>query len=108
MKLEQIFEGKKKRDEDDNLKQVPPPGELGEFITTAQAAKIIGVHRSRIRQFIMEKRLKTYAPEPGRRDNLLKLSEVEAFKTEDRDITGRPPESAEAKQKQKKAAKKKK
>jgi hypothetical protein len=38
----------------------------------------------------MEKRLKSYSPEPGRRDNMLKLSEVQAFKEKDRERTGRP------------------
>ena len=68
----------------------PPPGKLGPYITTAQAAVILGVTASRVRQFIMEKRLKTYAPEKGRRDNMLKTDEVRAFKNKSREITGRP------------------
>jgi len=79
------------RTEDTTPEKAPPPSDkLGDKVTVAQAAKILGVSMSRVRQFIMEKRLKAYSPEPGRRDNLLKLSEVQKFKDEDREITGRP------------------
>lgn len=72
---------------------VPPPGDLGEYITAAQAAKILGVNDSRVRQLVAEKRLKSYKPEKGRRDHFFKLSEVKAFAKQDRERTGRPPES---------------
>lgn len=76
--------------ENEGKKSPPPPGKLGPYITTAQAAVILKVSPSRVRQFIMDKRLKTYAPEPGRRDNMLKTDEVNSFKKKARDITGRP------------------
>ena len=78
--------------EDLTVRDAPAPGQLGQFITTAQRRKILGVGMSRVRQYIMEKRIKTYHPVPGRRDNFLKLSEVDAFAKKSREITGRPPE----------------
>jgi excisionase family DNA binding protein len=60
-------------DENKDVAKAPAPGKLGEFITTKQAAKILKVSPSRVRQFIQDGRLKTYAPEVGRRDNMLKL-----------------------------------
>ncbi len=77
-------------DENDTLNQTPKPGKLGPYLTTAQAAKILGVTQSRVRQFIMDNRLKSYSPEKGRRDNMLKSDEVHAFKNKEREITGRP------------------
>ena len=82
-------------DEAETVKRAPPPGELGQYITTAQAAKILGVGMARVRQFKMENRLKSYSPEPGRRDNFWKRSEIEAFKDKAREITGRPEGSTE-------------
>lgn len=89
MKLDKLYESAH-HDENDNPQKAPPPGKLGEFITTSQAAKILGVSPSRVRQFIQENRLKSYPPEVGRRDNMLKLSEVKEFAKQERDITGRP------------------
>lgn len=106
MKLEELmnvqlneFVGK---DENADLDKAPAPGKLGEFCTTAQAAKILGVSMSRVRQFIMEKRLKSYSPEKGRRDNMLKISEVKAFARKEREITGRPKEGESDKKEDKK------
>lgn len=90
MKLEQLTEAKK--DENSDLNKTPPPGKLGQFITTSQAARILKVTASRVRQFIMDGRLKSYSPEKGRRDNMLKLSEVRAFAGKEREPTGRPSE----------------
>lgn len=92
MKLIDLFE-KTENDENADLDKTPKPGKLGDFCTTAQAANIIGVTMSRVRQFIMDGRLKSYSPEKGRRDNMLKTSEVEAFAAKDREQTGRPPEN---------------
>ena len=78
--------------EDKDTKSAPPPGKLGEFITTKQAAKILKVSVGRVRQFIMDGKLKSYSPEVGRRDNMLKLSSVNKFASKDRPITGRPDE----------------
>jgi excisionase family DNA binding protein len=79
-------------DENKDVAKAPAPGKLGEFITTKQAAKILKVSPSRVRQFIQDGRLKTYAPEVGRRDNMLKLSAVEKLADTERPITGRPDE----------------
>ena len=79
-------------DENKDVNRAPPPGKLGEFITVKQAAKIIGVSPSRVRQLIQDGRLKSYGPEIGRRDNMLKLSAVEKLADSDRPITGRPDE----------------
>ncbi len=79
-------------DENKDVSKAPAPGKLGEFITTKQAAKILKVSPSRVRQFIQDGRLKTYAPEVGRRDNMLKLSAVEKLADTERPITGRPDE----------------
>lgn len=79
-------------DENKDVGRAPPPGKLGEFITVKQAAKIIGVSPSRVRQFIQDGRLKSYGPEIGRRDNMLKLSAVEKLADKERPITGRPDE----------------
>ena len=91
MKLEQLFEFVGK-DENSDIDKAPPPGKLGEFCTTAQAAKILGVSMGRVRQFIMDGRLKSYKPEKGRRDNMLKIAEVKSFASKEREITGRPKE----------------
>ena len=90
MKLNRLYEAEAGHSENDDIGKTPAPGKLGDYITTAQAARILGVTMSRVRQFIMEKRLKSYKPEKGRRDNMLKMSEVKEFKKEDREITGRP------------------
>jgi excisionase family DNA binding protein len=90
MKLEQITE--KKHDENKDMNKTPAPGKLGDFLSSAQAAKMLGVTMSRIRQFVMEKRIKSYKPEKGRRDHVFKASEIQAFKQKDREITGRPEE----------------
>jgi len=94
MRLEQLFE---RKSENADVKKAPPPGELGKFITVKQAAKICNCTPSRIRQFIMEDRLKTHSPEIGRRDNMLELTAVQAFCKKDRPITGRPEGSKEKK-----------
>lgn len=102
MKLLEIKRILESDNEDITVKDAPAPGQLGEFITSAQARKILGISMSRVRQFIMEKRLNTYRPTPGRRDNILKLSEVEAFSEKKREITGRPDEKNEPKKGNKK------
>ena len=98
MKLFEVKEIFESTDEDLTVRDAPAPGQLGQFITSAQARKILNVSMSRVRQFIMEKRLKCYHPTPGRRDNFLKLSEVQAFGEKDRKITGRPDEDKKDKE----------
>lgn len=84
-----IFEAK---DENSDVDKAPAPGKIGEFITVKQAAKILDVSPSRVRQFIQDGRLKSHSPEIGRRDNLLKHSAVIKLSKEPREITGRPDE----------------
>lgn len=96
MKLAKLFETKASHSENSDLNKAPPPGNLGDFVTTAQAAKMIkdengkSVTQSRVRQFIMDGRLKAHHPVKGQRDNMLKKSEVTDFMKKDRKITGRP------------------
>lgn len=93
MKLHQILSEKvASHSENDDMGKTPAPGKLGDYITSAQAAKILGVTMSRIRQYVMDERLKSYSPEKGRRDHMFKLSDIKQFAKEDREITGRPPE----------------
>jgi len=92
MKLANLFEKAASHSENDDMGKTPAPGKLGDYITSAQAARELGVTMSRIRQFVMEKRLKSYRPEKGRRDHMFKLSDIKRFAKEDREITGRPPE----------------
>jgi excisionase family DNA binding protein len=96
MKLSDLFAHKinESEDENANTKDAPEPGGTGEFITVKQAAKELGVSPARVRQFIMDGRLSTHEPEVGRRDNLLKKSEVERFGKKERKITGRPEEGS--------------
>lgn len=82
-------------DENKDVQKAPAPGELGELITVKQAAKIIGVSPSRVRQFIQDGRLSSKGPEVGQRDNLLNLQSVKKFAAKERERTGRPSESKE-------------
>lgn len=92
MNLSDIYEDVKSR-EDQTVINAPSPGKLGEYVTTAQAAKILNVEMSRIRQLVGEGKLKSYKPEEGRRDHMLKISEVRAIKDKEKDKGGRPEES---------------
>ncbi len=81
------------KDENKTYKKAPSPGNMGKYITVAQAAKILNVTPSRVRQFIMDGRLKKVnEPAEGQRDNILDMSEVSAFAKKERKITGRPDE----------------
>lgn len=91
MKLAQLFEFAPSRENED-MGKTPAVGKLGNLITSAQAAKILNVSMSRIRQFVMEKRLTSYQPEKGRRDHMFKLGDIRAFAKKEREITGRPEE----------------
>jgi excisionase family DNA binding protein len=93
MKLRLIKELADTGDKSEKDKATPTAsGDLGQYITTKQAAAILGVDQSRVRQFIQEKRLKAHHPVPGRRDNFLLRADVEAFDKEPRERTGRPDE----------------
>lgn len=92
MKLNKLFESSPSHSENDDMGKTPAPGDLGDYITSAQAARELGVTMSRIRQFVMEKRLKSHQPEKGRRDHMFKLADIKEFKKKEREITGRPPD----------------
>lgn len=77
-------------DEADTVRKAPPPGDLGQFITSAQAAKILKVEMSRIRQLVGEGKLKSYQPTEGRRDHMFKESEVRSLAEKEKDKGGRP------------------
>lgn len=95
MKLDSLHENKsRQKTENDDMHKTPAPGELGQYISTAQAAKILKVNMSRIRQLIGDGTLKSYQPEKGRRDHMLKLSEVRAYEKTDRS-PGRPNEGSD-------------
>jgi site-specific DNA-methyltransferase (adenine-specific) len=57
------------------------------FITTAEAAEILGVSPSRVRQLILEGRLKS---QKIGRDQILTRKDVDIFAAEPRNRTGRP------------------
>lgn len=92
MQILPLLEKLGRRREDFNIHLTPSPGTTGQFITTAQAARILKVNMSRVRQLIADGRLKSHKPEKGRRDHLLKMSEVRALAKKERKRTGRPPE----------------
>lgn len=76
--------------ENETFKKAPPPGDVGDQETTAQAAKELGVTPSRVRQMKMDGELKTVkGPVEGRRDNLIRTSEIKS-KKENRRKPGRP------------------
>jgi excisionase family DNA binding protein len=79
-------------DENKDVDKAPAPGDLGELITVKQAAKILGVSPSRVRQFIQDGRLTAKSPDVGQRDNMLNLQAVKKFATKERERTGRPSE----------------
>lgn len=79
MKLYEIITEKKSRE--DRTVTNAPPVKGGETVSTAQAAKILGVTMSRIRQLIMDDELKpVVSPRKGDRDHELKLKDVQAYK----------------------------
>lgn len=91
MKLVDIVEAHGNQ-ENQTLRQTPPSGDSGQFITTSQAARILGVTASRVRQFIMDGKLSVAAsPSKGRRDTLLKLAAVRAFRKKMTHKPGRVP-----------------
>lgn len=93
MDISIILEKVSRRREDYNLNLAPPPGSTGQFITTAQAAKILKVNMSRVRQLVADGTLQSHKPVKGRRDHLLRQSQVRALAKKDRKRTGRPPEN---------------
>ena len=77
--------------ENKNLSKAPPAGDVAPNMTTAQAAKELGVSQSRIRQMIGSGKFKTVKrPKKGRRDNMISADEVHKVSKKERPITGRP------------------
>ena len=92
MEINTLLELMARRKEEYDIDKAPAVGNLGPYMTTAQAARELDVSMSRIRQFIADGKLKSYKPEKGRRDHMLKTSQVRAFKKKPRERTGRPVE----------------
>lgn len=83
--------------ENETFKKAPPAGDVGDQETTAQAAKELGVTPSRIRQMKAEGKFKTAkGPVEGRRDNLIRTSEVKS-KKENRRGPGRTADKSDSK-----------
>jgi excisionase family DNA binding protein len=94
MKLNELYANVNEgSNEDETVRKAPAPGKTGDLITTAQAAKLLNVEMSRVRQLVGDGTLKSYGPEEGRRDHFLKKSEVEAHKSKEKDKGGRPAKS---------------
>jgi len=90
MKLDKLFNINEGSNEDETVRKAPAAGKMGDLMSTAQAAKSLGVEMSRIRQLVADGTLKSHQPEEGRRDHFLKKSEVEAYKAKEKDEGGRP------------------
>lgn len=92
MKLKQFFEELQKLNEDENsdMNKTQPPGNMGDYVNTAQAAVELGVSMGRIRQLVREKQLKSIPPEKGKRDHTFAMSDIREFDKKPRERTGRP------------------
>ena len=97
MKLKYLSKLLESDNEDDTPEKAPAP--KGELVNGAQAAKILGVSMSRIRQYKANGVLTPErGPEPGSRDNWYKLTDITALKSKQNsdgelDRPGRPKES---------------
>jgi len=83
-----------KKDENKDLSKAPSPD--GGKMTTAQAAKRLGVTMGRVRQMIMNGQLDSDSPEKGRRDNLLSTKDVQSAAKKKRKA-GRPSKKDQSK-----------
>lgn len=96
MKLEQLFKPMYALVEDDasnienkTLDKTPAPSKDDEW-STAQVAVKLGVTQSRVRQLVMDGRLKSKTPAKGQRDHRFDPEVVKKFSKKKREITGRP------------------
>lgn len=64
--------------------------DMGQWVSTEQAAKIIGVSVGRIRQFVQDGRLTSHQPTDS--DHYFKRSDVDLLAKKPRERTGRPDE----------------
>lgn len=79
MKLSEAAKYLKEVDDED--KGNVPPVSGGGTVSTKQAAKILGVSVSRVRQMIGDNTIKaSINPRPGDRDHEIKLKDVQALK----------------------------
>ena len=79
MKLADAAQYLKEKDDEDKGKAPPVTG--GDNISTKQAAEILGVAVSRVRQLVGDGTLKTkVSPRPGDRDHEILLKDVQALK----------------------------
>jgi len=95
MKINKLLQAINESDESKTVRNAPAPGKMGDLITSAQAAKILGVEMSRVRQLVASGDLKSYQPEDGRRDHFFKKAEIETYKSKDKDKGGRPKNTEE-------------
>lgn len=88
MKLEQLLqplynliekEDKDSNIENDTLDQTPKPSKEDKLWTTAKAAIRLGVTQSRVRQLVMDGKLKSESPDKGQRDHLFEPKEIEDY-----------------------------
>ena len=77
--LNEVFDASKERQTVQNAR---PVGATGDLINAAQAARILDVSPSRIRQMVADKDnpLPSVPPAEGQRDHLFKISDVKAYK----------------------------
>jgi hypothetical protein len=98
MRIEDLLESETEKNTPDNAPS--PNADLGgDKINTAQVAQMCNCSMSRVRQFVMDGRLKSYSPVPGRRDNFFLKSDAQAFCEKERERTGRPPKAVSDKTK---------
>ena|ERR1700757_516385 len=89
MKIEDLLESETEKKTPDNAPS--PNADLGgDKVNTAQVAQMCNCSMSRVRQFVMDGRLKAFSPVPGRRDNFFVKSDAQAFCDKERERTGRP------------------
>ena len=75
--IEEFYDANKERQ---TVRNAPATGNTGDLITAAQAARILDVSTSRIRQLVGDGQLQSIPPAEGQRDHLFKISDVKAYK----------------------------
>lgn len=89
--ITEFFDSNKEKQ---TIRNAPATGNTGDLITAAQAARILDVSTSRIRQMVGSGDLKSIPPAEGQRDHLFKISDVKAYKSKMKGA-GRPEGSTE-------------
>lgn len=75
--------------EDEKRKHIEG-NDLGQWIDSLEASKILGVTQARVRQMVANGDLVSHPPKDGRRDHMFKRADVIALSKKDRKPTGRP------------------